>query len=31
MLFAALDVHDGGVAGWVTDSTKSENFVDLPR
>jgi transposase len=27
VLFAALDVHDGGVAGWVTDSTKSENFV----
>ena len=29
MLFAALDVHDGGVAGWVTDSTRSENFVDF--
>lgn len=27
VLFAALDVHDGGIAGWVTDSTKSENFV----
>jgi transposase len=27
VLFAALDVHNGGVAGWVTDSTKSENFV----
>jgi transposase len=27
VLFAALDVHDGGVAGWVTESTKSENFV----
>lgn len=26
-LFAALDVHDGAVAGWVTDSTRSENFV----
>ena len=27
VLFAGLDVHDGGVAGWVTDSTRSENFV----
>lgn len=26
-LYAALDVHDGTVAGWVTDSTRSENFV----
>ena len=26
-LFAALDVHDGQVAAWVTDSTRSENFV----
>lgn len=26
-LFAALDVHQGGVAGWVTDSSRSENFV----
>lgn len=26
-LFAALNVHDGGVAGWVTDSTRSANFV----
>ena len=29
VLFAALDVHDGGIAGWVTDSTRSENFVDF--
>src|ERR1700728_3792110 len=29
VLFAALDVHDGGIAGWVTDSTKSQNFVDF--
>ncbi|MGH9205947.1 MAG: IS630 family transposase [Acidimicrobiales bacterium] len=29
VLFAALDVHEGGIAGWVTDSTKSENFVDF--
>jgi transposase len=29
VLFAALDVHDGGVAGWVTDSTRSENFVEF--
>ena len=26
-LFAALDVHEGTIAGWVTDSTRSENFV----
>ena len=25
--FAALGVHDGAVAGWVTASTRSENFV----
>jgi transposase len=29
VLFAALDVHDGSVAGWVTDSTRSENFVEF--
>jgi transposase len=29
VLFAALDVHDGGVAGWVTDSTRSTNFVEF--
>ena len=29
VLFAALDVHDGGIAACVTDSTKSENFVDF--
>jgi transposase len=29
VLFAALDVHDGQVAGWVTDSTRSENFVSF--
>lgn len=29
VLFAALDVHAGGVAGWVTDSTRSENFVEF--
>jgi transposase len=27
VLFAGLDVHGGSVAGWVTDSTKSDNFV----
>jgi len=27
VLYAALDVHDGSVAGWVTDSTCSDNFV----
>lgn len=27
VLFAGLDVHEGTVAGWVTDSTRSENFV----
>ena len=26
-LFAGLNVHDGEVAAWVTDSTRSENFV----
>ncbi len=29
VLFAALDVHEGGVAAWVTDSTKSDNFVEF--
>lgn len=27
VLVAGLNVHDGEVAGWVTDSTRSENFV----
>lgn len=27
VLFAGLDVHDGSVTGWVTDSSRSENFV----
>jgi transposase len=29
VLFAGLNVHDGAVAGWVTDSTRSANFVDF--
>lgn len=29
VLFAGLNVHDGAVAGWVTDSTRSDNFVDF--
>jgi len=29
VLFAGLNVHQGDVAGWVTDSTRSENFVDF--
>ena len=29
MLFAGLDVHEGTVAGWVTDSSRSDNFVDF--
>jgi transposase len=29
VLFAGLDVHQGTVAGWVSDSTRSENFVDF--
>jgi transposase len=29
VLFAGLKVHEGSVAGWVTDSTRSENFVDF--
>jgi len=27
VLYAALDVHDGGVDTWVTDSTRAENFI----
>ena len=29
VLFAGLNVHDGDVAGWVTDSTRSTNFVEF--
>jgi transposase len=29
VLFAGLNVHTGEVAGWMTDSTKSENFVEF--
>ena len=29
VLFAGLNVHEGDVAAWVTDSTRSENFVDF--
>jgi transposase len=29
VLFAGLNVHEGNVAGWVTDSSRSENFVDF--
>jgi transposase len=29
VLFAGLQVHEGSVAGWVTDSTRSDNFVDF--
>lgn len=29
VLFAGLKVHEGTVAGWVTDSTGSENFVEF--
>jgi transposase len=29
VLFAGLNVHDGTVAGWVTDSSKSVNFVEF--
>ena len=29
VLFAGLNVHDGDVAAWVTDSTRSENFVEF--
>jgi len=31
VLFAGLNVHDGTVAGWVTDSTKGSNFVEFLR
>jgi len=29
VLFAGLNVHEGGVASWVTDSTRSANFVEF--
>ena len=29
MLFAGLNVHDGTIAGWVTDSSRSVNFVEF--
>jgi hypothetical protein len=29
VLFAGLKVHAGDVAGWVTDSTRAEHFVDF--
>jgi len=29
VLFAGLNVHAGGVAGWVCESTRSENFVEF--
>ena len=29
VLFAGLNVHEGGVAAWVTDSTRSANFVEF--
>jgi transposase len=29
VLFAGLNVHDGGVAAWVCDSTRSENFIEF--
>ena len=31
VLFAGLNVHDGDVAGWVTDSTRSGQLRRLPR
>jgi transposase len=27
VLYAGLNVHDGQVTGWVTDSTRAENFI----
>jgi len=29
VLFAALDVQQGNVEGWVSDSSKSDNFVEF--
>jgi len=29
VLFAGLKIHEGTVAGWVTDSTRSDNFVEF--
>jgi len=31
VLFAALNVHEGDLAAWVTDSTRSANFVEFLR
>lgn len=27
VLYAGLDVHDGQITGWVTDSTRADNFI----
>jgi len=27
VLYAGLNVHEGGITGWVTDSTRGDNFV----
>lgn len=29
VLFAGLNVHEGDIAGWVTDSTRADNFVEF--
>jgi transposase len=29
VLYAGLNVHEGDLAAWVTDSTRSKNFVDF--
>jgi transposase len=29
VLFAGLNVHQGNIEGWVTDSARSENFVEF--
>jgi len=29
VLYAGLNVHTGEIAGWMTDSTRSENFVEF--
>lgn len=29
VLFAGLNVHDGTITGWVTDSSRSDNFIEF--
>lgn len=29
VLYAALEVHNGGIDAWVTDSTRADNFIEF--